>query len=106
KVQPYHLQALKTAQAEDTALTNVFTGRPARGISNRIMREIGPISDVAPTFPLAGGALMPLRAKSEPAGLGDFSNMWSGQAARLAKELPAGELTRHLAQEALAVLGR
>ncbi|HWU00427.1 MAG TPA: nitronate monooxygenase [Terriglobales bacterium] len=106
KVQPYHLQALKMAQAEDTALTNLFTGRPARGISNRIMREIGPMSDVAPTFPLAGGALMPLRAKSEPAGHGDFSNMWSGQAARLAKHLPSGELTKHLAQEALAKLGR
>lgn len=106
KIQPYHLQALKTAQAEDTALTNLFTGRPARGIGNRLMREIGPMSDAAPSFPLAGGALMPIRAKSEAAGSGDFSNMWSGQAARLAKELPTAELTRHLAQEALKVLGR
>jgi nitronate monooxygenase len=106
QVQPYHRQALKTAQAEETALTNVFTGRPARSITNRIMREIGPMSDLAPTFPLAGGALMPLRAKSEPAGSPDFSNMWSGQAARLAKELPAGELTRALARDALAKMGR
>lgn len=106
KVQPFHRQALKSAQPEDTALTNLFSGRPARGIMNRVMREIGPVSDIAPAFPLAGGALMPLRAKTEAAGLSDFSNMWSGQAARLAKELPAGELTKQLAQEALAKLGR
>lgn len=106
QVQPFHRHALRTAEAEDTALTNLFTGRPARAIANRLMREIGPLSDLAPSFPLAGGALMPLRAKSEPAGSSDFSNMWSGQAARLAKELPAGELTKHLAQEALAKLGR
>jgi nitronate monooxygenase len=106
KIQPYHRAALKTANAEDTAITNLFTGRPARAITNRLMREIGPLSPLAPTFPLAGGALMPLRAKSEPAGSGDFSNMWSGQAARLACEMPAGELTRHLAEDALARLKR
>jgi len=64
---------------------------------NRAMRELGPISDMAPAFPLAGGALMPLRAKGEA----DFSNLWSGQALRLAVELPAEELTRQLAQQAL-----
>ncbi|HVJ44158.1 MAG TPA: nitronate monooxygenase [Dongiaceae bacterium] len=106
QVQPFHRQALRTAEAEDTALTNLFTGRPARAITNRLMREIGPISELAPAFPLAGGALMPLRAKSEPSGSPDFSNMWSGQAARLARELPAGKLTRHLAEDALARLGR
>jgi nitronate monooxygenase len=106
KIQPYHRAALKTAQAEDTAITNLFSGRPARGITNRLMREIGPLSSLAPSFPLAGGALMPLRAKSEPTGSGDFSNMWSGQAARLAREMPAGELTRHLAEDALARLNR
>lgn len=106
KIQPYHRAALKTANAEDTAITNLFTGRPARAITNRLMREIGPLSPLAPAFPLAGGALMPLRAKSEPAGSADFSNMWSGQAARLACERPAGELTRHLAADALARLNR
>ena len=85
-------------------LTNVFTGRPARGIINRVVREVGPMSDLAPAFPLAGGALAPLRAKSEPAGSGDFMALWSGQAARLGRELPAGELTRQLAAEALARL--
>ncbi|EIM28538.1 NAD(P)H-dependent flavin oxidoreductase [Microvirga lotononidis] len=95
-----HRQALKGAGAEKTALTNVFTGRPARGIVNRVMREIGPISELAPAFPLAGGALSPLRQKSEPLGSGDFMSLWSGQAALLSRELPAGELTRRLADEA------
>ena len=48
---------------------------------NRLMREVGPISDKAPAFPLAGGALAPLRAATEPAGSGDFMSLWSGQAA-------------------------
>jgi nitronate monooxygenase len=101
KVPAVHRAALKEAGDDATALTNVFTGRPARGIVNRLMREIGPISAVAPAFPLAGGAIAPLRAKTEAAGLGDFVNLWSGQAAALAKAMPAGEMTRVLAQEAL-----
>ena len=105
KVPPVHLAALKAAADDGTALTNVFTGRPARGIFNRVMRELGPISDAAPPFPLAGGALAPLRSKSEPAGSSDFINLWSGQAASLARAMPAGELTRRLADEALAKLG-
>ena len=78
-----------------------MTGRPARGIVNRVMREIGPISDLAPEFPLAAGALAPLRGKGEAQGTGDFSPMWAGQAASLGQELPARELTRKLAEQAL-----
>jgi nitronate monooxygenase len=104
RVSPVHLQALKTAADDDTMITNVFTGRPARGIVNRLMLDLGPISSIAPSFPLAADALAPLRAKSESAGSRDFMNLWSGQAARLARELPAGELTRLLAAEALAKL--
>jgi nitronate monooxygenase len=102
-ISPVHRQALKDDGVERTALTNVFTGRPARGIVNRVMREVGPISAAAPQFPLAGGALAPLRQRSEPLGSGDFMPLWSGQAARLSRELPAGELTKRLAQEALAI---
>jgi nitronate monooxygenase len=103
-ISPVHRQALKGAGSEKTALTNLFTGRPARGIVNRVMREVGPISTSAPDFPLAGGALAPLRQKSEPLGSGDFMSLWSGQAAGLSRELPAGELTKRLAEEALARL--
>lgn len=100
KVSPSHHQALRTAKDSDTALTNLFTGRPARGIVNRVMRELGPINAKAPAFPLAGGALMPLRAKNEA----DFANLWSGQALGLGRDLSSAELTRRLAEQALARL--
>jgi nitronate monooxygenase len=106
KIPAYHRAALKTAADDETMVTNLFTGRPARGIANRLMKEVGPLSADTPHFPLAGGALIPLRKVSEAAGSGDFSNMWAGQAARLGVEMPAGELTRKLAAEALARLGQ
>jgi nitronate monooxygenase len=101
QISPLYRQALKDAKDNETAITNVFTGRPARAIVNRFMREVGPMSDVAPAFPLAAGALAPLRAKSEVAGSVDFTPLWSGQAAPLGRELPAAALTRQLAAEAL-----
>ncbi|MEP9372125.1 nitronate monooxygenase [Mesorhizobium sp. KR1-2] len=105
KVAALHRQALRETRSDATAITNVFTGRPARGIVNRIMREVGPMSEVAPAFPLAGGALAPLRTKSEPAGSSDFMSLWSGQAGRLGREMPAGELTRRLWAEAQELMG-
>ncbi|HUA35519.1 MAG TPA: nitronate monooxygenase family protein [Candidatus Binataceae bacterium] len=105
KMPPLHREALITAADDDTQVTNVFTGRPARGIINRVMREVGPMSHDTPAFPLASSALAPLRAKSEPAGSADFVNLWSGQAACLARhDVPARELTLDLAKGALAKL--
>jgi nitronate monooxygenase len=101
KISAPHRAALKSARDDGTALTNLMTGRPARGIINRLMREVGPVSDVAPEFPLAAGALAPLRAKAEAQGSGDFSPMWAGQAAALGRAMPAAELTKRLAAEAL-----
>jgi nitronate monooxygenase len=106
KITPMHRAKLREARDDETALTNLMTGRPARGFVNRVMCEIGPVSDVAPAFPLAGGALAPLRAKAEAQGSGDFSPMWSGEAAALGRALPAAELTRTLAAEGLAQLAR
>ena len=103
RIHPVHLQALQNAKDNATALTNIFSGRPARGILNRFMREMGPMSDLAPEFPLASAAVAPLRQKSEAASSADFAQMWSGQAAALARELPAGELTTRLAAETLAI---
>jgi nitronate monooxygenase len=94
-----HRAALRDASDSQTALTNLFSGRPARGLMNRLMREIGPMSDQAPAFPTAGGALAPLKAKAEAAGAADFSSLWSGQAASLGREMDAGELTRQLAAD-------
>lgn len=91
-----HRQALAQASDSNTAVTNLFTGRPARGLMNRLMREVGPLSAEAPAFPTAGGALAPLRAKAEAEGRADFTPLWAGQAAGLAKPMPAAELTRWL----------
>jgi nitronate monooxygenase len=84
-----HRAALKSEAARHTALTNVFTGRPARGIVNRVIAELGPICAAAPAFPLATGALAPLRAAAERRGSGDFSPLWSGQNASGCREIPA-----------------
>jgi nitronate monooxygenase len=92
-----HRAALKSEEARHTALTNLFSGRPARGIVNRIMRELGPMCPAAPEFPLATSAIAPLRAKAESLGSGDFSPLWSGQNASGCKEIPAADLTRELA---------
>jgi nitronate monooxygenase len=92
-----HRAALASAAARHTALTNLFTGRPARGIVNRLMRELGPLSPLAPAFPLAVAALVPLRAAAERQASGDFSPLWCGQNASGCRAVPAGELTRALA---------
>lgn len=94
---PVHRAALMSEAARHTVLTNLFTGRPARGIVNRLIRECGPISLLAPAFPLAAAAIAPLRARAEQQGSGDFSPLWSGQNARGCRAVPAGELTRALA---------
>src|SRR6185503_17614554 len=94
--------ALAAAKDDSTVLTNVMTGRPARGLVNRVMREVGPISPDAPAFPHAATALAPLKAAAEKLGKVDFTNLWVGQAVRLGREMPAAQLTRTLAAEALA----
>ena len=92
-----HRAALKSEAARVTAVTNVFTGRPARGIMNRIMRELGPINPDAPAFPLAAPAMATLRAKAESLGSVDFSPLWAGQNTSGCQEVPAAALTRALA---------
>jgi nitronate monooxygenase len=92
-----HRAALKGEAARHTALTNVFSGRLARGIVNRVLKEVGPVSAAAPAFPLAASAIAPLRARAESLGSGDFSQLWAGQNASGCKEVPAAQLTRELA---------
>lgn len=91
-----HRAALRDA-GRHTAFTRLFSGRPARGIVNRLIRELGPMNEVAPAFPLAAQALAPLRTKAESLGIDDFSPLWSGQNAAGCAEIPAGEVTRLLA---------
>jgi nitronate monooxygenase len=98
--------ALAASMDDSTVITNVMTGRPARGVANRVIREVGPISADAPAFPHAATGLAPLKAAAEKLGKVDFTNLWAGQAARLGRQMPAAELTRALAGAALVRLSR
>jgi nitronate monooxygenase len=99
-----HRTALASASDDATRLTNVFTGRPARGLMNRFVSEVGPMSADAPPFPLAASAAAPLRAAAEKRGDGDFSPQWAGQSAALAREEDAEALTRRLWAEGQTVM--
>ncbi|MBI1201402.1 MAG: hypothetical protein GC182_02710 [Rhodopseudomonas sp.] len=106
KVTPPHRAALKEARDDATVLTNVISGRPARGFVNRLIREMGPMSDLAPDFPYAGAAVQPLHAKAQAQGSGEFSGMLAGQAAALGRAVPAQALTHSLVETAQALLRR
>src|SRR5262249_1250618 len=99
-----HRKALETARDDQTVITNVITGRPARGIVNRVIRDLGPINPIAPEFPRAYEPLAPLRAHAEQNGLGDYSPLWAGQAAPMCREIPAGALTKMLFEEAITLM--
>jgi nitronate monooxygenase len=101
---PMHRAALASARDDATRLTNVFTGRPARGLVNRFVAEVGPMCEDAPQFPLAAGAAAPLRTAGEKRGSGDFSPLWAGESAALAREEGAEALTRRLWAEGQAVI--
>ncbi|MGZ5201104.1 MAG: NAD(P)H-dependent flavin oxidoreductase [Telluria sp.] len=94
---PLYRKALASPAARHTAVTNLFTGRPARGIVNRVMRELGPVNAAVPAFPLATSGMAPLRAKAEAQGVDGFTSLWSGQNASGCDAVPAAEITRRLA---------
>ena len=104
KVSALARAALAQAADDSTVITNVMTGRPARGVANRAMREVGPVSPDAPAFPHAATAFAPLRQAAEKQGKVDFTNLWAGQAVRMGREVPAAELTRALAEAAQAAM--
>jgi nitronate monooxygenase len=101
-----HREALKQAHSDATVVTNVFSGRPARALINRLSRELGPLASDAPGFPIPMGVNAPLRTGAEKRGIADFSAHWSGQAIRLSVEMAAEELTRAVAEAALQRLRR
>lgn len=94
-----HRTAIRSEVCAHTALTNVFSGRPARSIVNRVVSELGPISSIAPAFPYAATAITAVRKKAEAAGRADFSPLWCGQNASGCKEISAFEMTRYLVSD-------
>jgi nitronate monooxygenase len=105
-VSPLYRRALERAADSGTVVTNLFSGRPARGILNQYLQESAPMSDVAPAFPYAATLVAPLRAASERAGSLDYMQLWAGEAAGLAKSMPADQFTRNLAAGVLSELGK
>jgi nitronate monooxygenase len=101
-----HREAVRHADDHETIVTNVFTGRPARAVVNRLACEIGFLADAVPDFPIPLGELEPLRAAAEQKGSLDFTPLWSGQGAALSREMPAAMLTRIMVTEALERLHR
>ncbi len=101
-VSPLHREALAATADNGTAITNLFSGGPARGIANRFVREAGPMSDAVPDFPHAATLIAPLRAASEKAGSTDYMQMWAGQAAGMGRAMTAFELTRNLGEEVVS----
>ena len=101
---PAHRARLGTQSGETTVITNLLTGREARGMRNRLIDEMGPMCENAPAFPHAATALASLRAQAEAQGRDDFSSLWAGQAASLVRETGAKQLTEQLARDALALL--
>ena len=95
---PLHRAALQCESAHHTQLTTLFSGGAARGIINRLMRELGPMNPAAPPFPLASAAIAPLRAAAEKSGSSDFSPLWSGQNASSCTSAPAAQITQALAR--------
>jgi len=102
---PAHREALRGEGR--TALTSAFTGRVARGVENRFMREHEGEAPLA--YPEVNHLTAPMRAAARERGDADAFHLWAGQAHSLTEELPAGELVRRLAdeaREALASAGR
>jgi nitronate monooxygenase len=99
RISPAFRALLGTPAAADTAFTNLLSGREARGIRNRLTRELGSMRDDVPVFPYASNALVALRTKAEAEGRGDYSPLWAGQGAARVRPMPAEVLTRSLVQE-------
>ncbi len=106
-------QAILDAHEDDTRITTAFSGRPARGILNRFMREVDPPdrhgschgSGILP-FPLQNALTRPLRTAAARAGRAEFLSLWAGQGVRLARPLPAAELVARLVVETEAAIAR
>ncbi|WP_420138447.1 NAD(P)H-dependent flavin oxidoreductase [Sphingomonas sp.] len=100
RISQFHRDRLGTEAGEVTVVTNLFTGRPARGLQTRLTRELGPTNPIVPPFPHGGDALAELRAH-DPA---NFAAMWAGQAAAMVRPEGTERLIRRLTVETLDLL--
>ncbi len=91
-VQDNYRKAILTQEAEETKITSVFSGRPARGIRNRFMDEMEQHQGRISPFPITDAKTKPMRAAARSSGRSQYINLWAGQAGRLAREMSAAQL--------------
>ncbi|MEP4194402.1 MAG: nitronate monooxygenase [Aliishimia sp.] len=91
-----HRAILEGEEIRKTAITNVFTGRPARGFVNRIMKDVGPMNPHAQVFPFASSALAPIATATK--GSEDFVSLWAGQNWQIGDHMRASEIVKELSQ--------
>lgn len=103
-INPHYRAALLRGGEMGTSLTRSVSGRPARALRNRYVREMHPHEDEALAFPLQYSMTAPLQAASLKAGRDDMLAMWAGQAVALNRSMPAGELLETLVAETRVVL--
>lgn len=101
-----HKASLMQSDGSNTALTNLFSGRPARGIQNRYMNELYELENNMPDFPLMNTLTGPLRKHGASTGSPDFVAQWSGQAAALNRQTTVTELIKTLVEETQDVISR
>lgn len=99
---PLHKRAITGSLYTRTELTRAFSGRQARGLVNRFLREHGPYAPAA--YPQVHHMTAPLRAAAAQAGDPQGMALWAGQGFGLARELPAAELVELLGEELTAAL--
>ena len=103
---PIYRRALNEARDDQTRITHAFSGRPARGLNNRYLREMTGHEDIYPDFPILNTLTGPLRKASAKENNPDFMSLWSGQSAAMSRNLPASELIQLLVIETESVLER
>ncbi len=98
-VHPLWKDAISNASTRDTRITSAFTGRPARGIVNRLVIDMENKNDIIPDFPTVGSVIKPLANIAATNGKDDFLSLWAGQSAPMNRNISASELIELLAEE-------
>jgi nitronate monooxygenase len=96
-----HRDVLASARVRETILTRAFSGKAARGVPNRVTRELRDPDDLAP-YPFQNAMTRDMRNAAASAGNPEYLSLWAGQAAALAREQPAREIVARLMDEARA----
>ena len=98
-ITPAQRAAMTGAQASDTRLTRIFSGRPARGILNDAMRTLAPHEAEIPAYPIQNALMGPVRRSAAQAGDAGHIALWAGQGVGAVRALTAGVLLQTLERE-------